>query len=77
MLDLVVAFVKSILGKFDNEQPLVRAVRSFVLGAVSIGITAIVNALASGELAPPAEAVWIVPAVTAALLGLDKLVRRA
>lgn len=59
----------------DNEQPLVRAARALIIGAASVAITAVANALTSGELAVPAEAAWLVPTLTAALLGLDKFLR--
>jgi hypothetical protein len=61
---------------FDNENALVRAIRALAIGAVSVGITAIANALTSGELAIPTEAAWLVPLITSALLGIDKFLRR-
>lgn len=59
----------------DNEQPIVRGLRALIIGAASVAITAVANALTSGELAVPAEAAWLVPMLSAALLGLDKFLR--
>jgi hypothetical protein len=59
----------------NNENPLVRAGRALLIGAISVAITAVANAIASGDLAVPAEATWLVPLVTSALLGLDKWLR--
>lgn len=59
----------------DNEQPIIRAARALLIGAASVAITAVANALTSGELAVPVEAAWIVPMLTSVLLGLDKWLR--
>ena len=59
----------------NNENAVVRAIRVFAVGAVSVALVAVANALTSGNLGLPQEAVWVTPLLTSTLLGVDKWLR--